>query len=121
MSTPPKLRRLPELVLPGGEVLHIARTFRARLRGLLGTTQLPSGHALLLTRTKSVHTLGMRFALDLVWLDAQAQVVHIDCGVGPSTHRRHKGARSVIETRHGEGSRFADAVRLSSVAIVAEH
>jgi uncharacterized membrane protein (UPF0127 family) len=108
-------------VLSGGEVLHVARTFRSRLRGLLGTDLLPTGHALLLTRTRSIHMIGMRLTLDLVWLDARGVPVRVDHAVAPGQRRRCPAARSVLETPLGEGDRFADLVRAAGVAMITGH
>src|SRR3954468_22065030 len=52
------------------------------------------GVALLLPRCRSVHTFGMRFALDLVWLDGAGEVVRVDRGVPPYRVRSCRGARS---------------------------
>lgn len=96
---PPRLSRLPGIALPAapGLDVRVATTARARLLGLAGLRALPSGAALLLPRTRSVHTLGMRFALDLVWLDARGVVVRRDLGVGPGRLRRCAAARAVLE------------------------
>ena len=92
-----RLRRLPKLpVLPGGMEVRVAATARARLLGLSG---LPARSAcgLLLPRTRSVHTFGMRFALDLMWLDARGRVVRVDVAVPPRRLRMCWAARAVIE------------------------
>jgi uncharacterized membrane protein (UPF0127 family) len=109
------------VVLAGGEVIHVARTFRSRLRGLLGTDDLPRDHALLLTRTRSIHMLGMHLTLDLVWLDERGVPVRVDHGVAPGQGRRCSEARSVLETRLGEGDRFAEVVRAAGVAMITGH
>jgi uncharacterized membrane protein (UPF0127 family) len=59
--------------------------------------------ALHLPRCRSVHTFGMRFALDLVWLDAAGKVVRIDRGVPPCRVRSCRAARSVLEMRASSG------------------
>jgi uncharacterized protein len=66
-----------------------------RLTGLIGRRDRDV--ALLLPRCRSVHTFGMRFALDLVWLDAAGTVVRIDRGVRPCRLRSCRRARSVLE------------------------
>lgn len=48
-----------------------------RMRGLLGRDSLPSGSGMLLRPCGSLHTLGMRFALDIVYFDAAWRVVRI--------------------------------------------
>lgn len=112
---------MPHVVLADGVVIHVAKTFRTRLRGLLGTDELPADHALLLTRTRSIHMLGMRMTLDLVWLDERGQPVRVDRAVGPGERRRCKGARSVLEVPQGEGDRFATLVRAAGVAMITGH
>ncbi|MFA9272987.1 DUF192 domain-containing protein [Svornostia abyssi] len=105
-----RLDPLPARALPGGLVLHVADGPLSRLRGLARLDELPEERGLLLTRTKSVHTLGMRFALDVVWLDRRGAVVRVDHDVQPRKHAACAGARSVVEVRSGSGDRFAAAL-----------
>ncbi len=120
-GTPTRLIGLPHVVLGSGEVVHVAATFRSRLRGLLGTDSLPRHHALLLTKTRSVHTLGMRMRLDLVWVDADGDLVGLDEDVAPGEHRRCRGAWGVLEVASGSGPRFAALVREGAVAMMDGH
>lgn len=55
--------------------LEIAASYRARTRGLLGRDGVPG--ALLLTPASSVHTLGMRFAIDVAYLDRRLTVLAV--------------------------------------------
>jgi uncharacterized protein len=80
--------------------LQTASTFRARLLGL-ALRREPPDSALLLPRTRAVHTFGMRFALDLYWLDGEGQVIRIDRAVPPRRLRACRRARSVIECAAG--------------------
>jgi uncharacterized protein len=75
---------------------HVARSFRDRLVGL-AWSRTPRAAALLLPRCRSVHTFGMRFALDLFWLDADGEIVRVDRGVPPWRVRRCSAARCVVE------------------------
>ncbi len=120
-GTPARLVGLPFVVIGTGEVVHIAATFRSRLRGLLGTDALPRHHALLLTKTRSVHTLGMQMPLDLVWVGPQGELVGLDEHVEPGQHRRCKGAWGVLEVASGSGPRFASLVREGAVAMMDGH
>jgi uncharacterized membrane protein (UPF0127 family) len=99
-----RLADLPAKRLAGGLVVHVASSRAARRRGLAGLRSLPGDRALHLRRCRAVHTLGMRFALDLVWLDARGRVVRVDRDVAPRRHRLCIAARSVVELRAG----FAD-------------
>jgi uncharacterized membrane protein (UPF0127 family) len=75
-----------------------------RLTGLIGRRTLPDGVALEIPRCRSVHTCGMRFALDLAWLDGERRVVRIDRAVPPWRVRWCRQARSVLEA----DSRFSN-------------
>jgi uncharacterized membrane protein (UPF0127 family) len=83
-----------------------ARGLIGRLVGLAGRRDLPPGVALQLRRCRSVHTFGMRFALDLVWLDGAGAVVRVDRAVRPCRVRTCRAARSVLETRAGGADAF---------------
>ena len=67
----------PVLVVDGREVgpLEVASRRRARSRGLLGRDGLDG--ALWLPGIRSVHTVGMRFALDVAWVDRDARVLRV--------------------------------------------
>jgi uncharacterized membrane protein (UPF0127 family) len=75
-------------------LVRVAQTARERLIGLAFA---PPGGPLELPRCRSVHTFGMRYALDLVWLDERRRVVRVDRGVPPRRVRFCRGARSVVE------------------------
>ena len=107
----PSLAALPLTELAGGLQVREARTWRTRARGLLGTTRLAPGTALRIAPCRSVHTLGMRFAVDLVWLDAGGAVTRVDHRVGAWRARGCRAARSVLETNAGEGQAFTAALR----------
>jgi uncharacterized membrane protein (UPF0127 family) len=91
-----RLDTLPLVVVPGVGPVREARTYRARLLGLARLAE-PPPEPLLLPRCRSVHTYGMRFALDLLWLGAGARIVRIDRAVPPRAVRRCRGAHGVVE------------------------
>ncbi|MFF9016026.1 DUF192 domain-containing protein [Streptomyces sp. NPDC014870] len=55
--------------------LEIAASYRARRRGLLGRDGIDG--AMLITPTNSIHTFGMRFALDVAYLDRDFTVLDV--------------------------------------------
>jgi len=65
-----------------GTVL-VAERLAERMRGLLGRDGLPSGTGMLLDPCGSVHTLGMRFPIDVIYFDAEWRVVRIARDVRP--------------------------------------
>jgi uncharacterized membrane protein (UPF0127 family) len=76
-----------------------ARGFRARLLGLAFLSELPPGYGLLIPRCSSVHTFGMRFALELVWLGPLGEVLRVDRAVPPGRVRSARAGGAVIELR----------------------
>lgn len=55
--------------------VRIAYSLRARLLGLSRERSLPTRAGLLLSPARGVHTLGMRFAVDVVFLSRQMRVL----------------------------------------------
>jgi uncharacterized membrane protein (UPF0127 family) len=74
----------------------VARTWRQRLAGLLGHRR-PPPYALRLEPCRSVHTFGMRFPLDLVWLGPGDAVLRVDRAVPPWRVRSCRGAVAILE------------------------
>jgi uncharacterized protein len=74
-----------------------ARNFRARLRGLSRRDLADAGPGLLIPRCASVHTFGMRFPLDLFFLDREGRVISVRRQVPPRRVVWQRGARSVLE------------------------
>jgi uncharacterized membrane protein (UPF0127 family) len=114
-----RLAGLERRPLPGGLTLLVAGDRRARRQGLARLDALPAGHALLIERCRSVHTLGMRFALDLLWLDRDGRLLRTDRAVSPRRVRTCLRARSVVEATAGEGERVAAALRTAASALAA--
>lgn len=81
------------------------RGMLANAQGLLGQAGLPPGHGVLL-RTKQVHTIGMRFAIDAVYLSAGGLVLRVATmppgRIGPVVFR----ARWILEMGAGEAQRL---------------
>jgi len=53
-----------------------ANTTLARLKGLIGKMKLKSDEGLWVVPSSGVHTLGVLFPLDLIYLDDQFRVIH---------------------------------------------
>jgi protein-S-isoprenylcysteine O-methyltransferase Ste14/uncharacterized membrane protein (UPF0127 family) len=66
------------------ERLRLAHTHWTRLKGLLGTKGLGPGDGLWLKPCRQVHMLGMRYAVDVVFLDAQNRIVRMIAGLAPN-------------------------------------
>ena len=82
------------VVAPRGEVLaslEVAAGRRARSRGLLGRDGCDG--AMLLRPARSVHTIGMRFPIDVAFCDDDLRVIRI------VTMQRHRISRLVWRSR----------------------
>jgi uncharacterized membrane protein (UPF0127 family) len=105
-----RLADLPAQAIAPDLTVHTARTAAQRRRGLARMHPMPPDRALRLPRTRSIHTFGMRFALDLVWIGDRGQVVRIDRDIPPRRLKLCLRARAVIEARAGHGDVFAHAL-----------
>jgi len=92
----PRLRSLPRRTVLDREV-PVAVGFRSRLLGLSHLNVSDAGPGLLITRCSSVHTFGMRFALDLIFLDEAGGTVALWRAVPPRRLAACRGAAAVLE------------------------
>ena len=86
---------------PVATQVEIAATRTTRRRGLLGRDGLNEAAAMLLAPCGSVHTIGMRFALDVVFVDRQGYAVKIVRNLRPWRIAIATGASAVIEMTAG--------------------
>lgn len=84
----------------------VAKDFRTRLRGLAWRERAAAGPGLLIPRCASVHTFGMRFPLDLYFLDGAGRVLSVRRRVPPRRVAWQRGARAVLEIPSREGESF---------------
>lgn len=84
--------------------IEVATTRRARARGLLGAEN-PSG-ALVLRPCRSVHTFGMRFAIDVAICDRTGQVVAVHQLPPGRITRPYRGGTTVVEATAGAFERW---------------
>ncbi len=94
-------------LLRGGDVLasgEVAESFGDRARGLLGHNQYDG--ALLLLRTRAVHTAAMRFAVDVAFLDKELRVVATTRLGAWRVALPRRGAAHVLEAGAGAFERW---------------
>jgi uncharacterized protein len=96
VETPLRFRSLSRTRLLGHEV-PVATSVASRLLGLALLSREGAGEGLLIPRCRSVHTLGLLFDLDLVFLDAEGRVVELRRAVPPGRLIRCAGAMAVLE------------------------
>jgi uncharacterized protein len=77
--------------------VEIADTRRARRKGLLGREGLDASAALILLPCFSVHTISMRFPIDVVFLNREGVVVRVVRNMGPRRIAAAWRAHAVVE------------------------
>jgi uncharacterized protein len=60
-----------------------AFTFFRRLKGLMFTKSLPSGCCLHIRPCRSVHTFFMKYTIDILYLDAQYNIIGVEANLKP--------------------------------------
>jgi len=100
----------------------VADGYLSRLVGLLGKTRrwARAGQGLWIIPSHGVHTIGMLFAIDLIFLDTGRQVVHIEEYVRPfRISRVSLKASSVLElpphTVFRTGTRVGDQFEIGAL------
>jgi uncharacterized membrane protein (UPF0127 family) len=81
--------------------IGIARSFLARLGGLLIRPRLKEGEGLLLPECSSIHMFGMRYAIDVVWLDASGRILKCVQDLKPWRASACRGAYAALELAAG--------------------
>ena len=81
--------------------VDVAATRATRRRGLLGRESLDATEGLLLTPCKAVHTVGMRFAIDVIFIDRDGRAVRIVPALAPWRIAMSARAKAVIELAAG--------------------
>jgi uncharacterized membrane protein (UPF0127 family) len=85
-----------------GDRIGIADRWWLRLRGLLGRDTLPRGEGLLLDPCRAVHMLGMRFPIDVAFLDRTGEVVAAYHALAPGARTGwHRAATAALELPAG--------------------
>ncbi len=101
----PRLDALPREIVLGHRV-PVAVGFRVRLLGLAWLEAEEAGAGLLIPRCSSVHTFGMRFALDLVLIDARGDPLATRRNVPPRRFASDRRAAAVLEVPSSQGGDF---------------
>jgi uncharacterized protein len=94
----------------GRWLVDVATRRRDRMRGLIGRAPLQPGQAMLLLRTRSIHTFGMRSSLTVAFLDERFRIIAVE----PVRPRRlvfpARRARHVLEAGADADLRAGDAL-----------
>jgi uncharacterized membrane protein (UPF0127 family) len=81
--------------------VEVAATRRARRQGLLGRASLDSASAMLITPCCAVHTVRMRFPIDVAFVDRHGRAVRLVHALKPWRIAAAFGAHAVVELAAG--------------------
>lgn len=100
--------------------LLMAGTHWSRLRGLMGmdAAKFPAGGGLWIVPSRGVHTLAMKFPIDVLYLDANKTVVHVEQNLKPwRLARVSMRTASVLElpsdTLKSSGTAIGDEIEIA--------
>jgi Uncharacterized ACR, COG1430 len=91
-----RFANLPQRLV-ADNLVPVAVGVRARLLGLALLDREAAGPGLLIPRCASVHTFGMRFAIDVFFLGPDDEVLDVRPAVPPQRFVAHRGAIAVLE------------------------
>ncbi|MDA8394175.1 MAG: DUF192 domain-containing protein [Candidatus Dormibacteraeota bacterium] len=108
----PERADVVEVLLPDGRQLaarvRVARGLLSRFLGLMGRREVPAGEGIWLVPCRSIHMFFMRTAIDILFLDAEGEVVRSVSRMRPWSLRPFsvtlspvRGARSTLELAPG--------------------
>ena len=96
-----------------GVRVPVAERFVSRLLGLALLERTEAGAGLLIPRCRCVHTFGMRFALDLVFLDPEGREIRRVHAVPARRVVRDRRADAVLELPAELGQKSRALIRIS--------
>ena len=98
-----------------GNQIQVAETSLSRMRGLLGREGLDAGAGLWIKPSSGVHTVAMKFSIDVIGLDSERRVIKLWQNLVPcrvtSVHRK---MRSVMELAAGSDLLLIEETPLDS-------
>jgi len=100
----------------------LAKNYWQRLRGLLGRPKLSETQGLMLQPCNQVHTMGMAYAIDAIFLDEKGVIVNLIHSLKPLRQARGRGATYTLEVASGMAKKhhlnIGDQLQWSTMKIV---
>lgn len=98
-----------------GIELDVADRMWLRLKGLLGSTNLPEQQGILLKPCNQIHTFGMKYPIDVLFMDRSCRVKKVVHSLAPGRMAGSWAAISAIEVASGvvdaKGVHLGDKLR----------
>ncbi|HWC98099.1 MAG TPA: DUF192 domain-containing protein [Candidatus Sulfopaludibacter sp.] len=97
--------------------VSVADTPFSRMRGLLGRMRLRSDEGLWTFPCRGIHTFGLMFPIDLIYMDAELRVIHLVESLGPLRIAPIRmNSESVLElpprSIYGSGTQIGDQLMI---------
>jgi hypothetical protein len=94
-----------------GSTVFFAATWWGRFRGWLGQPEPPDGQGLLLVPCQGIHMIGMKYPIDVAFLDRSGVVVATYANLAPWQRTRlHRKAYQALELPAGTLARTGTVV-----------
>lgn len=99
------------------ESAQVADNVFTRFLGLQGRARLEEGHGMVIRPCSGIHTMFMRFPIDVIYVDREDRVVHIERAIAPwRVGRVLRASRYVVELPAGtvarSGTQLGDQIAL---------
>ncbi len=96
---------------------QVADNIVTRFLGLQGRAKLDEGHGMVIRPCSGIHTMFMRFPIDVLYVNKEDRVVHVEAAIPPwRVGRVMRASRYVVELPAGTaartGTRVGDQVAL---------
>lgn len=95
----------------------MAINFWSRFKGLLFTNNFSAGQGILIKPCFSIHTIGMSYCIDILFIDSADTIVKMVVGMKPYRFASCAGSAYVIEvptgTIEGTGTQLGDKILVS--------
>ena len=64
--------------------IKVARSFFERVRGLIGSSSLEPGEGFLIPSCKGIHTFGMNYPIDAIYMNRSGEVIAVMSDLAPN-------------------------------------
>ena len=104
--------------------LRVAQNLWERMRGLIGTEPLQIGEGFLIPHCQGIHTFGMTYRIDLIYLDREGKVVALfeelePNQLGPIRFQTHSILELPVGAITRSGTHIGDLLNLDSLEVLA--
>jgi len=106
-----------KLIASGASIAH---SLLSRLVGVIGMREMPAGSAIIIPHCRQVHTMFVRFCIDVLFVDKYHRVIGVqECMLPFSVSGYHRKSDYVIElpggTVHTLGIQLCDDIQVEGL------